>query len=312
VAIALGVTDRQLCYTLYGKRDRSRYRFFDIAKRGGGTRRISSPPPSLRWLQRQAYDLLQSQFIPKPCVHGFVPARSIVSNARLHTGRFAIVNFDIQDFFPTIHIGRVIGVFRNHPFEFGEEAARVLAQICCRDDGVLPQGGAMSPLISNLVCRSLDNDLLTFAREHRLRYSRYADDLTFSSNVSAFPVELINLDAAGTIQPGAEVANIVSSHQFAIHTAKVKLRTRDRRQEVTGLTVNQFPNVPRRFIRKLDGALYAWRTFGYEAAQARYETHFRHGSGIHLSNVIRGRLAFLKMVRGEHDFLYRRLVRLLR
>ena len=168
-----------------------------------------------------------------------------------------VVNVDLKDFFPSIHIGRVIGLFRRAPFEFGKEAAETLAQICCRDDGVLPQGGVTSPMISNLVCRGLDNDLMAFARKRGLRYSRYADDLTFSLRQSLLPRDLLE-ELAGKIIAGAALDRIVQQHTFQINQSKVSQRDRSRRQSVTGLTVNLFPNVKRSFIRQIEGALHAW------------------------------------------------------
>ncbi len=111
------------------------YKTFEIPKCTGGARVISSPPSSLLWLQRRAYSFLLPYYRTKVCAHGFVPERSIVTNSRIHTGRRLIANFDLRNFFPSIHFGRVKGVFMSHPFLFGDEAATVLAQIACRDDG---------------------------------------------------------------------------------------------------------------------------------------------------------------------------------
>jgi RNA-directed DNA polymerase len=308
VAAALGVTDKRLCYLLYSRKERGRYRDFGIPKRSGGTRTISSPPTNLLWLQRQAYDLLKKLYDPKPCVHGFTQKRSIVSNSRIHIASRFVINFDLSNFFPTIHIGRVIGVLRRHPFSFGIEAATVIAQICCREDGVLPQGGAMSPMISNLVCRGLDSDLIAFAQKHKLRYSRYADDLTFSTTRPAIPAELLDTSSRPVV-PGNAILSLVEKHSFLVHATKIKHRSRSRRQEVTGLTVNSFPNVTRGFVRAIDGALHAWERHGHDAAQRLYESRCHNHGGQLLRNVLRGRIAFLKMVRGEHDFIYRRLSR---
>lgn len=141
VATALGITDKQLCGLLYGLRLRRQYREFKIPKRSGGVRIVSAPPPQLLELQRRLIAVLSAAYNPKQCVHGFVRERSIVSNAARHLGARHILNFDLADFFPSIHIGRVKGVFAHPPFSFGNDASEVIAQICCRDDGKLPQGG---------------------------------------------------------------------------------------------------------------------------------------------------------------------------
>lgn len=308
VASALDISDRRLRFILYGRRDRIRYRMFEIPKRSGGVRIISAPPPALLWLQRKVYALLADRLKAKACAHGFLSGRSIVTNAQSHLQRRHVVNFDLKDFFPSIHLGRVRGVFESPPFSFGSGAAIVLAQICCRHDGLLPQGGATSPFISNLVCRGLDNDLMYFAKTHNLRYTRYADDLTFSTSRVTLPPDLIEFKDS-LPRPAEPITHIIEQHGFSIKVAKTTHRTDRRRQEVTGLTVNHFPNVNRPFLRSIEGALHAWETYGLEAAQNRFEGDFRNGGGERIENVIRGKIAFVSMVRGKDDFLFRRLAR---
>lgn len=307
LAKALEVDSRRLNYLLYAKRLRKHYTNFSIPKSDGSQRLISVPPPHLLWLQRQLLSLLAGAYQPKQCIHGFCEGRSILTNAEMHLGARFVVNVDLKDFFPSIHFGRVEGVFRASPFSLPPEVATVAAQICCRDDGILPQGAATSPLISNLVCRQLDNAMLEFAKRFRLRYSRYADDLTFSTRQSRLPVELIK---ASETQPGDELRELVEKQSFELHPRKCYVRTKSRRQEVTGITVNAFPNVPRRFVRSIDGALYAWESFGLEQAQALWEDrHATWRQGQKLKNVLRGRINYLAMVRGKDNFLVRRLTR---
>jgi|GEM_PF-2240893 len=310
VAKTLNVTENHLCRVLYGAKLRTLYHDFDIRKKSGKTRRISAPPIAIKSLQERLLIHMSLHYEPKPCVHGFAPGRSIVSNAIRHTRRRHVVNIDLKDFFPSIHIGRVVGLFQKHPFRYGKEAAETLAQICCRADGELPQGGVTSPIISNLVCRAMDNDLMLFARRCGLTYSRYADDLTFSTNHSELPDGLVN-NVDGLLTPGDEIDAIIRSHKFEINRAKVTRRDRTERQSVTGITVNNFPNIRRSFVRKIEGALHAWAKYGYDAALTTYRDSFtkHERNANHLDKVIRGRLAYLKMVRGSNDFLYRRLVR---
>ena len=181
VCKALGLKEKTLNAILYGRRLRRHYRIIRVPKLNGGHRELSVPPPELLAVQRRLLAHLKTMYHPKPCVHGFVRDRSIVSNATMHAHRRVVINFDLEGFFPSITFPRVLGVFRSVPFRFGDQAAETIAQICCRDDGVLPQGGATSPIVSNLVCRSLDNKLLRLARQTKCYYSRYADDLTFST-----------------------------------------------------------------------------------------------------------------------------------
>jgi RNA-directed DNA polymerase len=308
VAEAIGLTEKSLCYFLYKKQLRKQYRNFDLPKRSGGIRVVSAPPSGLLALQRSVYRILLELYQPKACAHGFIPNRGIVTNALPHARRRLIANIDLRNFFPSIYFGRVRGVFLSRPFWFGDEAATVLAQIACMDNGLLPQGGALSPIVSNLVCRGRDNELVTYARNYGLRYTRYADDITFSTKRPSFPEELIRFDHE-SVFPGPVLEETVKRHSFEINKTKLKYRSRSRRQEVTGLTVNEFPNVPRNFVREISGALHAWNKYGYACAQEMYESTFRDSGGEHLNNVLRGRLAYLKMVRGRHDFIFRRLAR---
>ena len=191
----------------------------------------------------------------------------------------------------------MIGVFTSPPFNFSYQVTRTAGQICCKGDGTLPQGGVTSPLVSNLVCRSLDNSLTVFALKHKLRYTRYADDLTFSSPYDRLPKALIR-EEGGEFKIGEELNQIIESHTFRINHHKTRKRSPRRRQEVTGLTVNQFPNCPRRFVKGLERSLWECETKKLDKEKLNERVR-----------VIRGRLAFLTMVRGKEDFLCRRLSR---
>lgn len=290
-------------------KDRKRYFHFNIKKGSGADRFISAPPKNLAILQSKLLRVLSLVYSPKPCVHGFCKKRSILTNASTHTQQRYVLNVDLKDFFPSIHIGRVIGVFGNQPFSLGDEAAEVLAQICTMDDGVLPQGAPTSPIISNLVCRSLDTDLMNLARKHQCTCTRYADDITFSTSRSAFPREVATV-VDGHVTLGKSMLKVIRSNSFDIRNGKSRLHRATRRQKVTGLTVNEFPNISRQTMRGVRAALRSWRRFGYDEAQAVYlaKYHGDFGQAATLDAAIRGHLAFIKMVRGANDPLFRRMV----
>jgi RNA-directed DNA polymerase len=134
--------------------------------------------------------------IPKSLSHGFEKHRSIVTNAWAHKNRRFVLNLDIADFFPSINFGRVRGFFmKNRGYALHERVATVIAQIACFNNE-LPQGSPCSPIISNLVAHLLDVRLANLAKQTRCTYTRYADDLTFSTNQREFPVELAREDAS--------------------------------------------------------------------------------------------------------------------
>ena len=306
------------------------YKQFVIKKRDGSARVIAEPRKRLKVVQEKVLTFLTARAGPfKPAVHGFVPKRSILTNARIHCSpkNHHVFNIDVKDFFPSITFFRVRGVLRKHPFNFSHEVATVIAHICTLD-GSLPQGAPTSPLLSNLVCRSMDRDLTELARRNLARYTRYADDITFSFPVrktSRLPAAICVVDDDGDLHVGAELHDLVTNkHHFTINPAKTRLSDRGRRMEVTGLTINQFPNVPRVFVDRIRGALNAWEKYGYAAADKQWKDRVtkaatgayekkpwkrqtRRGKVPELKNVLWGKLLYLRMVRGKDDIIYTRL-----
>lgn len=246
-------------------------------------------------------------YIPHACVHGFVSGRSIIANAAIHVDKKYVLNIDLEDFFPSIHLGRVVGTLRTRPYNIPKDAAVVIGQLTTMLIGELPQGAPTSPIISNLVCRPLDGAMVALARKYRCTYTRYADDITISTTARGFPGDLAVIEHHKLLL-GPVLCNTINGAGFKINEAKVRMRLPWQRQEVTGLTVNEFPNVTRSFIRSLRGALHAWSKYGYGRAEDTYLRKFQpeKHSGIKLRNVIRGRIEFLRKVRGDQDPLHRK------
>ncbi len=309
---------------------RPSYQSFTIKKRDGTDRTIHEPRKPLKIIQVKVLAFLKERSSPlKPAVHGFVAKRSILTNALVHCSPKTkhVFNVDLEDFFPSITFYRVRGVLLHHPFNFSHQVATVIAHICTLDN-VLPQGAPTSPFLSNLVCRTMDRDLTDLARRSMARYSRYADDITFSFRVSKtlkLPAAVCSVNGDGDLAIGTELHDIiVNKHHFKINSAKTRLSDRTRRMEVTGLTINRFPNVPRVFIDRIRGALNAWEKHGYDQAdkawQARitaaatgayekkpWKRQIRTGKAPALKNVLWGKLLYLRMVRGKDDLIYTRL-----
>ena len=306
------------------------YKSFVIKKRNSTSRLINEPRRKLKDLQAilLAY-LYEHAASMKPCVHGFTPGRSIVTNANTHCSpktRF-LLNIDIEDFFPSITFYRVRGILQSKPFAFSYSVATVLAQLTTFN-GVLPQGAPTSPLLANLACRSLDGELMNLARRHRATYSRYADDITFSFSVvrsESLPANVCSFDS-GILTLGEELKAIFASHSFRINPNKSRLSSRLHRLEVTGVTINKFPNVKRKFVDTIRGGLHAWKVYGYALAQTEWEKRVIDGMGKDyehrpwkrqtrirgvpkLKNVLWGKLLYLRMVRGSDDALYMRLAK---
>lgn len=306
----LGVSLGKLTYALYRAPDEQRYRPFEIPKRTGGMRQIHAPIGVIRELQEKLAPLLQLQYAAHPGAHGFIKERSILTNAAEHVGQRYVLNVDLEDFFPSVNFGRVRGIFMAPPFKLGPAAAALFAQLCTHKNG-LPQGAPTSPPLSNFASVQLDRALSRLARENGVRYSRYADDITFSCNHAAFPAA-IAVSAQGEggvlgVRAGEALERAVIASGFAVNHKKVRLQKRDQRQSVTGLNVNSKANVSRKRIRRIRAMLYAWDKFGLEYAA---RDHFmRHRGFLQLPddfarayrNVLYGQLAFVKMVRGSDD-----------
>ncbi|MFY9727430.1 MAG: trypsin-like peptidase domain-containing protein [Bryobacteraceae bacterium] len=317
VAAFLDVSLQQLTYHLFVVKGAKRYTKFNIAKSSGGLREIQSPVTALKLIQKKLNQALQCVYEPRHPVHGFVSSRSIVSNARLHVGARFILNLDLKDFFPSINFGRVRGMFIARPYALAPEAATVLAQVCCFENG-LPQGAPTSPVVSNMVCAKLDADLQKLAQRYNCLYSRYADDLTFSTRANSFPKSLARIvvgPGGPETMSGGELEKAVSDNGFQLNALKTRLQTRGRRQAVTGLTVNQFPNVRRQYVNQVRAMLHAWRRFGPDLAEAefrkRYDRKPRNPKSPPPSfkRVVKGKLDFLAMVRGTADSVCIRLLR---
>ncbi|KKP40245.1 MAG: RNA-directed DNA polymerase, RNA-directed DNA polymerase [Candidatus Peregrinibacteria bacterium GW2011_GWC2_33_13] len=242
------------------------YKSISITKRDGTTRTIREPNAYLKQLQRNLVHILNLIYKGKFCSHGFEKGKSIVTNAKFHTNKKYIFKIDLKDFFPSITFARVYGVFCSPPFNFNKDISILLAHLCIYQEtlssdseGELPQGAPTSPIISNLICRSLDNDLFKLSKKYKCNYTRYADDITFSTNLSVFPKELYDNSQIGT-----ELNKIIIKHQFQINESKVRLVSNKRRQIVTGIVVNKKTNTKQSYIKNIRTMLHNWEKAKYK------------------------------------------------
>ena len=180
--------------------------------------------------------------------HAFRNGYSIITNAKAHTSRRYVLNVDLQNFFPSLHFGRVRGFFlKNNDFKLAEPVATLIAQIAC-NDASLPQGSPCSPILSELLTHFLDMRLVKLAARSKCSYTRYADDLTFSTNQKVFPAALAVAVGEGWALGGELKARIMDAG-FTINHSKTRMQVRGSRQTVTGLTVNEKVNVPQRYYK---------------------------------------------------------------
>lgn len=259
LAIILGFKPKALSYILYKKPAALKYTRFQIAKRSGGMRDIDAPSSDLKSLQRRVSNILQDcisdineeRNVSSTISHGFRRKCSIISNAVCHKNKRYVFNIDLADFFGTINFGRVRGFFiKNNNFNLEPAVATVLAQVACHNNA-LPQGSPCSPVISNLVAHVLDIRLAALAKECGCDYSRYADDLTFSTNKTAFPKGIAQKLPGHTHEwkAGSDLTKIITRSGFTINPTKTRMQYRQSRQDVTGLVVNKKVNVREEYAK---------------------------------------------------------------
>ncbi|MBU5445574.1 retron Ec67 family RNA-directed DNA polymerase/endonuclease [Paenibacillus sp. MSJ-34] len=237
----LKVPRKLLSYILYVKGSNNLYTSFEICKKNGGTRKINAPSEGLKDIQKKLAEALynhkkkKKRGITDKISHAFEIDKGIITNAENHRNKRFVLNIDLEDFFDSFHFGRIRGFFnKNNRFLLPIEVATAIAQISCYE-GKLPQGAPSSPIITNLICEILDHRLLKIAKQYKLDYTRYADDLTFSTNDRNF-LEL-------QTEFYKKVSEVIIRAGFKINEEKTRLQLRDSKQVVTGLVVNKKVNI---------------------------------------------------------------------
>ncbi len=294
-----------------------RYSNFSIKKKSGGERIIHAPAPGLKSLLRALNFVLQCVSEPHAAAMGFVSNRSIVDNAAKHVAHNYVYNLDLKDFFFSFDRNRVKLGFMYEPFNLNgkkEPLAFLLASLCTHPfemnagetKTLLPQGSPTSPTITNVLCKKLDRRLTGLANRFGATYTRYADDITFSSPHNIYK----NADFID------ELHRLIEDDQtLVINPKKTRLQKQNHRQEVTGLTVNEKVNVRRAYVKQLRNWLFLWNRYGLEKAENIFLRDYR-SQKMHvkpyqpnMQNVIFGKLEFLKMVKGAEDSTYLSLKR---
>lgn len=223
--------------------------------------------------------------------------RSIVTNAEPHLGAEVIINFDLEDFFPSISYRRVKGLFKS--FGYSESATIIFGLLCTvtftNHRSYLPQGAPTSPMITNLICRRLDRRLNQMATDFGFCYTRYADDLTFSSSGDSLCHISKILKRTGII---------VAQEGFKINKEKTRILRKSRRQEVTGVIVNNKLNISREKLKRFRAVLYQIEKDGLEGK------HW--GNSQNTLAAIQGFANFVSMVNPEKGAKFRKQIQLIK
>lgn len=301
LAAILGVSAAFLTKVLYklGVKSHvnSHYHQFNITKKSGGIRTISAPSIELKDLQRKLSDFLLDcktvihidNKVECTLSHGFEREKSIITNARIHRDKKNVLNLDLEDFFGSFNFGRVRGYFiANRDFKLDPHIATVIAQIACYKN-TLPQGSPCSPVIANLITNSLDIKLSKLAKRNGCSYTRYADDMTFSTRKQSFPTAIVK-DVENTTL-GSKLLGEIRRAGFSVNLAKTRLQFKDSRQEATGLVVNKKVSVKSEYWRLTRAMAHSlFKTGKFQIAEQ--DGTLRDG----LIPEIEGRLTFIDSV----------------
>ncbi|WP_315112539.1 retron St85 family RNA-directed DNA polymerase [Clostridium intestinale] len=244
------------------------YRKFNIPKKNGGVRNICEPLPSLKEIQHWILKEILYKLDVSKFAKAYVKGRSIKENARFHRNQKIVVTLDIRDFFPSIKIFKVIDIFKN--IGYNDAVAVMLANLCCLKQS-LPQGAPTSAALSNLVMMEVDKQVAVYTECHKIRYTRYADDLTFSGDFEIN--ELIS-----------HVKLILKSNGFRVNNKKTRKLYNYRRQIVTGIVTNKKLQVSKKVRKDLRQQMYYIQRFGLnshlERTKNKKKNYLEHLLGI--------------------------------
>ena len=299
------------------------YTTFTLRKKSGKKRVIHVPEKLLKEIQQCLNVILGTYYKSRANVIGFIPGRSILCGAKKHVNKKFVYNIDLKDFFDYVDCSRV-KIALAKLFNWSNEEYYLpfyFAHLCCCDKlvthlnmhgkviliskRVLPQGAPTSPMLTNIVCQEMDNQLIVLAKKYKAVYTRYADDITFSCNTNIF-------DKNGSFCK--ELRQIIQrDNNFTINKSKTRLQTHSSRQEVTGVVVNKKTNIPKQYIKQIRMWLYLWENYGRERAQNLFindylkdRGHVKHADA-KIENVLGGKLDFLKMIVGAESNCYQKI-----
>jgi len=299
--------------TYHAYYNKNKYSILEIPKKSGEKRLIYPPTANLKKIQSLFNIIFQCLYKVPKGTHGFVLKKSNVTNAKIHIDKNYIYTIDLKDFFPSVHQARFWKRLQLPPYNLNNtkiELANLIANLVFlqtesqEEKNFLPQGAPTSPIISNIICERLDRRLLGLAKRFNLKYTRYADDITFSSNHNVY-----QKDSEFII----ELNRIITNENFEINPKKTRLQKKGYRQEVTGIVVNSKANVRRKYIKELRTYLFLIEKYKLPKAQeifiqdymkknTKIQKHF-----ISLHSVLLGKLEYLKSVKGKEDSTYLKL-----
>lgn len=261
----LGIEYKQLRFLVYHRDvvNVDHYHRYSIPKKKGGVRNIAAPKPVLKKVQRSILEEILYKIEVADNAHGFIKEKSVISAAKTHINKpELLINIDLQDFFPTVTFERIRGMFKS--FGYSGYISSLLAMLCtycermpleikgeikyiATTKRILPQGSAASPMITNILCRTLDKRLSGLAKKYDFTYTRYADDMSFSLNNSNIDInKLLGL-----------INKVIKDEGFNINRDKTRFLRKNNRQCITGIVINNDEiGVPKKWVKILRAAIH--------------------------------------------------------
>lgn len=288
VAALLNISVEELNYIYGGRLISSYYCQFELPKKKGGFRTINYPTGRLRYLLNKLSIILTELYDETTYYnnisHGYIRNKSIKTNAEVHFGNPFLLNIDLKDFFDTITYSRIKGLFIKG-FNVGQKAANVLSLFICYK-GVLPQGSPCSPVISNMICKRLDKELYQFGSLHKLKITRYVDDISISAKDQYTFSKVFENNEITT-----KFENIITNNGFTINEDKIRASYTNQKKEVTGLIINEKINVPRKYVRNLRSQIHNAKCFSDSQKNQVFDELY-------------GRVSYIRHIKSKNDPIF--------
>lgn len=297
LCMLVGVDKNQtLLYSLHKS-----YREFKIPKANGTYRLIEAPVKKLMQILHRFNHYLQSAYYvyQTPASYGFIISaknekqpKNILENARKHLGHKYMMKMDFKDFFHQINKQRLFKMFKTVPFHFNRKSAQILANLFTYKER-LPMGAPTSPVLSNFACIDFDNELQNWAEKRQITYTRFADDLTFSSDLEKFTNVHLN-----------QVLDICNKHQLKLNEHKTKFYDENDPKEVTGLVLHKTVDTPQMFYRELSDDLRRLKSLveaGFIVKQNYEDEVFKK-----YKQEVKGKINFIGMIEGYDSQIFYR------
>jgi len=277
------------------------YYTFEVPKKKGGVRKIEAPEEELKFLQKKLNGYLQCIYytLQTKAAYGYiirvrntVNYKDILGNARQHHGAKYLLNADFQDFFHQIKTSQILGILQDPPFQFNKRSAHLLSRLMTKD-GRLPMGAPTSPVLSNIATISLDKGLTHWAENEGITYTRFVDDLTFST--SKEPFSALHFE---------EIQKVAQLYGFQFNPTKTKFFDDHHTKKVTGLLLNATIDIDPQFYRALNKNLKRLKTI---AEVKQLLNSYRQSDLLReFKQQVDGQVNFIGMIEGYDSIEFRK------